>query len=112
MDTRTMKGMIIRGAFAMAPVNEIFFKPRKDNAGDGLGSIDEFNGAWDNLPPCTKEQWAKLAELLDAAISSALWKQASDPDNVQQLIERYQRCTSQLLALFPSDPLGDSPAHF
>jgi hypothetical protein len=82
MDTRTMKGMIIRGAFAMAPVNEIFFKPRKDQERDGLGFIDEFKGPWNNLHPSTREQWARLAELLEGAIESALWKQASDSDNV------------------------------
>lgn len=143
MDTRTTKGLIIRGAFAMAPVSHILFKDLY---------IDEFRGRWDDLVPKVKEQWARLAELLEAAINSTLWKQTDGtpetktdiPQEVltrlrkhygdtpeglinlqaamremipnwpkpSNILERYQRCVSQLLNLFPSDPLGDSPAHY
>jgi hypothetical protein len=62
------KGMIIRGAFAMAPVKRIHFKD---------WYVEDFNGNWDDLPPRIQEHYARLGEIFESTIQSGLWKEAT-----------------------------------
>jgi len=57
--------MIIRGAFAMAPIKRIHFKDCY---------VEDFNGSYDDLPERVKEHYAKLGEILENTIQSGLWK--------------------------------------
>ena len=59
------KGMIVRGALTMSPVIYILF--------EGLYN-DEFRIQWDELQPKAQEGYARLTELLEAAIESEMWK--------------------------------------
>jgi hypothetical protein len=68
-----MRGMLIRGAFAMAPVKNILFN------NDTIPRADDFNGSWDDLSPGTQKNWEKIAIILESVIESEIWKQASEP---------------------------------
>jgi hypothetical protein len=72
MDTKELKGIVIHGVFAMSPIIQIIFKDLY---------LDAFRGNWDGLSPQIQEGWARLAELLEAAIKSEMWGETTPRNN-------------------------------
>jgi hypothetical protein len=67
----------------------------------------------EHFPGDIAESFDKLCDVNTEAVEGVrILEHPVGNKAISNLVSRYQHCVSQLLAMFPSDPLGESPAQF